>query len=202
MIHLMKLIYWDFYIRWIIKIFIFFKIPYKSHPYFFWHNLNECTLLHYIIKLQKYWIKCKKLLINVKCNHMKKVCWTTFHSHWNKRKIKKRLIIKRDMSNWVGWFLLIDKICTSCYSGTRSHRRLIFRIMNSHRMYTLCTNLVLLSKKRVCDFTWNDPCIKSANWALNMLLFNGLVLMLIAKVVPNSTFRKCYFCINILNVWC
>ena len=39
----------------------------------------------------------------------------------------------------VGWLLLNDEICISCYSGTRSHWRLIFWIMNSHRMYTLCT---------------------------------------------------------------
>ena len=34
-------------------------------------------------------------------------------------------------------FLIIDEICTSCYYGTRSHRRLIFRIMNSHMMIFL-----------------------------------------------------------------
>ena len=54
----------------------------------------------------------------------------------------------------------MDQICTSCYSGTRSHRRLIFRIMNSHRMYTLCTeyeNNWRWTIFWVCDFTWNDP---------------------------------------------
>ena len=57
----------------------------------------------------------------------------------------------------VGRFLLIDEICTSCYSGTISHRRLIFRIMKSHRIYTLCTKYEKNRKFWVCDFTWNDP---------------------------------------------
>ena len=72
------------------------------------------------------------------------------------------MINKKLCSIEVGGFLLIDKICTSCYSGTRSHRRLIFRIMNSHRMYTLCTKYENNRKWCifwVCDFTWNDPSI-------------------------------------------
>ena len=51
----------------------------------------------------------------------------------NQKKIDKQ---KKLCSIDVGWFLLIDEICTSCYSGTRSHRRLIFSIMYSYRTYT------------------------------------------------------------------
>ena len=53
-------------------------------------------------------------------------------------KEKSRKIINKKLCP-VSWFLLIEEICTSGYSGTRSHRRLIFRIMKYNRMYTLCT---------------------------------------------------------------
>ena len=52
------------------------------------------------------------------------------------QKIKKDCLTKKLYPIEVGRFLLIDKNFTSCYSGTRSHRRLIFRIMYSYRTYT------------------------------------------------------------------
>ena len=55
--------------------------------------------------------------------------------------------------NEVGWYLIIAKNIPPCSSGTRSHRRLIFRIMNSHRMYsTLC---VLNMKTIGEDYFWD-----------------------------------------------
>ena len=53
-------------------------------------------------------------------------------------------------------------ICTSCYSGTRSHRRLIFSIMNSHRINTQACVLSMQTIQGdsiflVCDLTWNNP---------------------------------------------
>ena len=101
-------------------------------------KISILAQLHNIIKFQKN----AKLLINVRCNHLRKVCLSTFFiatgtSKTLKNQNQKRLITKKLCPIEVGWFLLIDEISTSCSSGTRSHRRLIFRIMKSHRMYSL-----------------------------------------------------------------
>ena len=47
------------------------------------------------------------------------------------------MIKKKVMSKWSWHFFIINKMCTSWYSGTRSHMRLIFRIIYSIKMYTL-----------------------------------------------------------------
>ena len=82
---------------------------------------------------------------------------------------EKKIDKQKKCSIKVGEFLLINEICTSCYSGTRIHRRLIFRIMNSHGMNTLCTKYENNRKWCifwVCDFTWNDPDTKALNWKI------------------------------------
>ena len=78
--------------------------------------------LHDIVKFQKYWKKSAKLLIK------ESLLKDFFIATGTSETPKKRLINKKVMSNWSWPVLLIDKISTSCFSGTRSHRRLIFRI--------------------------------------------------------------------------
>ena len=86
------------------------------------------------------------------------------------------------------------QICTSCYSGTRSQRRLIFRIINSHRMYTLCTKYENIQKWLicwVCDFSWNDT-IK--------VLF--LIFFVKSYSFSSRSFLECVkMCENWENVW-
>ena len=56
--------------------------------------------LHDIVKFQKQWKKRAKLLISDRCNHMRKVCQTTFFIATGKKKNQKRLINKKVLSNW------------------------------------------------------------------------------------------------------
>ena len=67
-------------------------------------------------------------------------------------------------------------ICTSCYSGTRSHRRLIFRIMCSYRTYT---SILDREKKyetmnffgqKLRGFRWNGPKSYDQNYISTIYL--------------------------------
>ena len=126
------------FITWIINFSFFSKYVTRAIPNFLtqssysrcmpsgsYSKISSLAQLHGIVKFQKHWKKAEGVF-------------------------NKKIFINKKCPIEVGRFLLIYEICTSSYSGTRSHWRLILRIMYSFRTYTSIlqreNNLIFFAK--------------------------------------------------------
>ena len=84
-------------------------------------------------------------------------------------------------------------ICTSCSSGTRSHRRLIFRIIKSHGMYTYVCVLCMKTIESDSSF----ECVISHGITLNLgssVEFELTIFLNIKRIFIVITFSLIYYC--------
>ena len=68
----------------------------------------------------------------------------------------------------------------------KNYAKVFFKALERIRGPTKMSTLCLLKKR--------------ANWALKMVLFDALLLMLLSKFVSNSTFRRCSSSIIFLTI--